>query len=164
MSETTSDSPVAGATLGGAEEREPGFGDCSVSARVRTGPLVGPVLRRMVSIALARADWPLDRLDDALLVCDALSAHAPRHAQARRLSLSVKADGREAELRVGELGHAGAAALLREATLPVVGNVLEGIAEDVRSVREPGGGSTLALVLKTWSEPGPALSPTEALD
>jgi hypothetical protein len=121
----------------------------AVSVRIADGPLVGPVLRRLVSIVLARADWPLDGLDDALLVCDALSAHAPEHAQAEWVALSVRADEREAELRVGELRHGGAADLLRDATLPVVGNVLEGIAENVSVQAEPDGGSLLVLVLRT---------------
>jgi hypothetical protein len=119
----------------------------SVSARIADGPLVGPVLRRMVSIVLARADWSLDRLDDALLVCDALSAHAPGHAQAGWLALSVRADEREAELRVGELSCEGASDLVRDATLPLVGNVLEGIAEKVSVQAEQDGGSQLVLVL-----------------
>jgi len=121
----------------------------TVSLRVADGPLVGPLLRRMVSIVLARADWPLDGLDDALLVCDALSAHAPGRAQAGWLALSVRAGEREAELRVGELSCEGAADLVRDATLPVVGNVLEGIATKVSVEIEPDGGSQLVLVLGT---------------
>ena len=34
---------------------------------VASGPLVGPVLRRVVGMLAARADLPLDRLDDAVL-------------------------------------------------------------------------------------------------
>jgi hypothetical protein len=103
----------------------------------------------MVSIVLARADWPLENLDDALLVCDALSAHAPAHARGEHVALSVKANEREAELRVGELTCEGAAQLLQDTTLPVVGNVLEGIAEKVSIEPEDGGGSQLALVLSS---------------
>jgi hypothetical protein len=136
------------------DERELSVTDGAISVRVAGGPLVGPVLRRLVSIVLARADWPLDGLDDALLVCDALSAHAPGHARAEWVALSVRADEREAELRMSELRHGGAADLLRDATLPVVGNVLEGIAENVSVHTEPDGGSLLVLVLRTYS-PGP---------
>ncbi|MGA7703778.1 MAG: hypothetical protein WB998_02665 [Solirubrobacteraceae bacterium] len=151
MSEAISDTQTAEATVDGSDGHERGLSVAggTVSLRVGDGPLVGPVLRRMVSIVLARADWPLDCLDDALLVCDALSAHAPGHARAGWLALSLRADEREAELRVGELRVGGAADLLRDATLPVVGNVLEGIAESVSVLAEPDGGSQLALVLRS---------------
>jgi hypothetical protein len=69
----------------GAEEN-------TVSLRLATGPLVGPVLCRVVSMVLTRADWPLDRLDDALLVCDAIAAHAPAHARDGRLAFTVASD------------------------------------------------------------------------
>jgi hypothetical protein len=97
--------------------------------RLADGPLLAPVLWRVVSMVLARADWPLDRLDDALLVCDALSAHAPAYASEGRLSFSIAADEQEAELRVLDLVDGGAEALAKDAILPIVGNVLERIAE-----------------------------------
>src|ERR1019366_10383537 len=55
----------------------------SVSLRLANGPLSGPVLCRVVSMVLVRADCPMDRLDDAMILCDALSAHAPAHANDR---------------------------------------------------------------------------------
>lgn len=101
-------------------------------------------------MVLARADWPLNRLDDALLVCDALCAHAPAHARAARVVLSVNANKREVELRVQELTTRGAAQLVEDARLPVVGNVLERIAESVSiEPEEPDRGSQLVLVLSS---------------
>jgi hypothetical protein len=150
MSDTRTGTAEAVVNDGDVNERELSVSDGAISVRVAGGPLVGPVLRRLVSIVLARADWPLDGLDDALLVCDALSAHAPGHARAEWVALSVRADEREAELRMSELRHGGAADLLRDATLPVVGNVLEGIAENVSVHTEPDGGSLLVLVLRTY--------------
>jgi hypothetical protein len=116
--------------------------------RVRSGPLLGPVLCRVVSMVLARADWPMNRLDDALLVCDALSAHAPVHACNGRLTFSVQANEREAELRVHDLSSDGASRLARDTMLPVVGNLLEHIADSV-SVKsdERSRRSELVLVL-----------------
>jgi hypothetical protein len=117
--------------------------------RVANGPLVGPVLWRVVSMVLARADWPVDRLDDALLVCDALCAHAPAYASDGRLTFSVQANEHEAQLRVGDLTADGATRLVRDAILPVVGNVLERIADSVSAeLDEHGESSQLVLVLK----------------
>jgi hypothetical protein len=118
--------------------------------RVANGPLVEPVLRRVVSMVLARADWPVDRLDDALLVCDALCAHAPAYASDGRLAFSVQADEHEAELRVLELTADGATELVRDTMLPVVGNVLERIADSVSIEPERHGeGSQLVIALSS---------------
>jgi hypothetical protein len=96
------------------------------------GAIVGPVVCRVISMVLARADCPMDKLDDALLVCDALSAHAPSHARNEHLSFQITACPGSAEVRVGELADGGARGLVREAELPGVGNVLERVAHELR--------------------------------
>ncbi len=119
-------------------------------ARVTGGPLVGPVLWRVVSMVLARADWPVNRLDEALLVCDALCAHAPTYASDGGLTFSVGADKRAAELRVRDLTAEGAASLVQDAILPIVGNVLERVSERVSiEPEEDGEGSQLVLILSS---------------
>lgn len=116
--------------------------------RLTDGPLAGPVLCRVVSMILARAEWPMDRLDDAMLVCDALCAHAHAYASDGHLTFSVRAMEHEAELRVGELAPGGATGLMRDAMLPGVGNVLERIAESLSIEREEqGAGSQLVVML-----------------
>jgi hypothetical protein len=128
-------------------ERERATGDVT-RVRLSSGPLLGPVLWRVVSMMLARADWPMDRLDDALLVCDVLQAHAPAYACDGRLSFSVKVDELEAELRVLELTDEGATALVEDPMLPVVGNVLERVAKRVSIEPDKSGqGSQLVIVL-----------------
>jgi hypothetical protein len=130
-----------------AQQRE-AVGDVT-RLRVANGPLTAPLLCRVVSMVLTRADWPLDRLDEALLVCDALCAHAPAHASDGRLTFSVKATEREAELRVGELAPGGASGLVKDATLPGVGNVLEQLAERISvEADEHGADSQLLVVLR----------------
>jgi hypothetical protein len=118
--------------------------------RLANGPLMGPVLCRVVSMMLARADWPLDRLDDALLVCDALCAHAPAYASDGRLAFSVRTNELDAELRVLELSDDAATGLVRDAMLPVVGNVLERVAECISVEPDKQGlGSQLVIVLSS---------------
>lgn len=117
--------------------------------RLAHGPLLGPVLWRVVSMVLARADWPLDRLDDAQLVCDALRAHAPAYASDGMLTFSVRADEQEAELRVLDLIDDGATQLVGDAMLPLVGNLLERVADRVSVEADgQGEGSQLVIVLK----------------
>lgn len=108
----------------------------AVRVRLAIGPLSAPVLRRIVSMALTRAGWPLDRLDDALHVCDALCAHAPAYASDGHMTFDVRADPAEMELRVREL--VGASNLLTDAELPGVGNVLERLADGVSTQPEDG--------------------------
>ena len=134
-----------------SDESEPAGGSFA-RVRLAHGPLAGPVLWRVVSMMLARADWPLDRLEDMLLVCDALSAHAFAHSIDTTVTFDIQADEHEAELRVLDLTDAGASGLLKDTVLPVVGNVLERIAERVSmETGVHGEGSQLALALRARS-------------
>jgi hypothetical protein len=120
--------------------------------RLSAGPLLRPVLCRVVSMVLTRADWPLDRLEEALLVCDALCAPGASESGGastadgergsdfsgcERLTFSVQADEHEASLRVWELTPESADRLVREAHLPLVGNVLEHVAERIAVESDP---------------------------
>jgi hypothetical protein len=130
-----------------ANEQERAIGSVT-RVRLANGPLTGPVLCRVVSMVLTRANWPVNRLDDAMLVCDALCAHAPAYASDGRLTFSVRASEHEVELRVLELAPDGAAGLVRDAMVLGVGNVLERIADRLSvELDEQGNGSQLVLVI-----------------
>lgn len=122
-----------------------------VAARVRLSrPVAGPVLCRVVSMLLTRSDWPIDRLDDAMLACDTLCAHAYSHAMDGRLTLDVCVSAKTLELRVRELAPDGAAALVRKAELPGVGNVLEHVSESISiEPTSEDGGSRLVLTISS---------------
>lgn len=119
--------------------------------RLAEGPLLRPVLCRVVSMVLTRADWPLDRLGEALLVCDAVCAGAAGTSDAAAaLTFSVEADEREAVLYVCELAPGEAERLLEAARLPLVGNVLEQLAERVAIEPDRAGDHTrLAIALSS---------------
>jgi hypothetical protein len=104
----------------------------SVMLRLANGPLAAPVLGRVISMVLARADCPMNRLDDAMILCDALSAHAPAHAHDSHIAFTMATDSRGIKLRVGELAEGGAGELLADATVPGVGNVLERLSDELR--------------------------------
>jgi serine/threonine-protein kinase RsbW len=78
------------------------------SVSIRKGPLVGPVLGRVVGMLAARAQCPIDRLDDAMLLTDAVAAHAPTHTTEGHVQVVVAADATGIELRVGALARGGA--------------------------------------------------------
>ena len=93
------------------------------------GLLVAPVLGRVVGMLTARADCPIDRLDDALLVADAIAAKAGSFSEDGRINVCVIARVDSVELEVGPLRPGGAEELIASAALPGVGNVLEGLAD-----------------------------------
>ena len=101
------------------------------SVSIRKGPLVGPVLGRVVGMLAARAQCPIDRLDDAMLLTDAVAAHAPAHTTDAHVQVVVAADEGGLELRVGALARDGANELLADAELPGVGNVFTRVADEV---------------------------------
>jgi hypothetical protein len=100
---------------------------------VRKGPLVGPVLGRVVGMLAARAQCPIDRLDDAMLLTDAVAAHAPAHSLDAHVQVVVAADEEGLELRIRALAPEGARGLLADADLPGVGNVFDRVADEVRA-------------------------------
>jgi hypothetical protein len=113
---------------------------------VRKGPLVGPVLGRVVGMLAARAQCPIDRLDDAMLLTDAVAAHAPSHTTEDHVRVVVAADDGGIELRVGSLADDGARGLLADAELPGVGNVFDRVADEVDA--RAGGDGSGELVLR----------------
>jgi hypothetical protein len=140
----TSPPPGPDTTPGEAAWEPPG----PVALRVADGPLAAPVLARVVSMVLAQTACPVDRLDDALILCDALSAHAPAHVRDSHLSFTLTVEERAIELRVAELRPGGASGLIDDALLPDVGNVIERYS-DTRRIEpaEDGAGEELVLTL-----------------
>jgi serine/threonine-protein kinase RsbW len=115
---------------------------------VRKGPLVGPVLGRVVGMLAARAQCPIDRLDDAMLLTDAVAAHAPAHSPDEHVRVVVAADEGGLELRVASLHGEGARALLDDAELPGVGNVFRRVADEVDARGSGDGVGELVLRLR----------------
>ena len=89
------------------------------------------MLRRVVGMLAARADLPLDRLDDAVLVADLIAARAPAHVTSERIEVALEPGQRRLALRVGPLRDGGGRALIVDAAVPGVGNVIEQLADSV---------------------------------
>jgi hypothetical protein len=113
---------------------------------IASGPLVGPVLRRVVGMLAARADLPLDRLDDAVLVADLIASRAPAHVSATSFDVDLETGDRTLFLKVGPLKPGGGDALIVDAVVPGVGNVIEQLADDI-SVQPEGGAEYLHVRL-----------------
>ncbi|HEV3071235.1 MAG TPA: hypothetical protein VGY76_07420 [Solirubrobacteraceae bacterium] len=126
------------------------------SLRLAKGPLAGPVLCRVVSMVLARADCPVDRLDDALLACEEITTHGLGFVADGHLGVTLKTERDQMELRVSELAENGAEGMLSAAIVPGVGNVLERVSDELRVEPGAGGGAeelVLAIGFRTPSDP-----------
>jgi hypothetical protein len=95
---------------------------------VTPGPLVGPVLRRVVGMLAARANLPLDKLDEAVLVADVVAHRAGPYA-AEAVQVRLTPGERTLWMRIGPLAPGGAKALLSEE--PDVGSVILTVADAV---------------------------------
>ena len=113
---------------------------------VRKGPLVGPVLGRVVAMLAARSGFSIDRLSDAQLVSDALSAHAPAYLRDGDVRVAFQDGSRALAARVGPLVEGGGERLLSDAELPGVGRLLDQLADGV-GVERADGGEYLLLTL-----------------
>jgi serine/threonine-protein kinase RsbW len=110
----------------------PGSGsEALTTVSIVAGPFVGPVLRRVVGMLAARADLPLDRLDDAVLVADLIAARAPAHVTEGRVDVALEPGTRSLSLHVGPLRQGGGEALIVDAAVPGVGNVIEQLADEL---------------------------------
>lgn len=113
---------------------------------VRHEALVGPLLARVVGMLAARAQCPVDRLDDAMLLTDAVAAHAPGRGLSGTTRIQVRTEPGGLALHIGPLVDGGAQQLLDDADLPGVGNVFQRVADTVRT--EPGAdGESLVVEL-----------------
>ena len=90
----------------------------SATLRIAAGPLAGPATCRLVSILVGRARCPLDRLDDALLVCDAIIDHAPAHCPDGRICIEVSVSEASLRLRLGPLAPSAAESILADCAIP----------------------------------------------
>lgn len=110
-----------------------------VRLEVACGPLMTPVLARAVAVLAARAGLTLDRLDDAVLVADALGDGAAREALDDRLPVRIESAEGRVTLRVGPLRDGGARRLLHGGDDTVPGAVV--IQRLASRARVTGGGS-----------------------
>lgn len=113
---------------------------------MRVGPpeLVGPILGRALGALAARREITVDRLSDAMLLSDAISAGAPQGFKDGHVVLSIADRSDGVELRVGPMEDGGAERLRASLDLPELGGSLESLADELR-VEEGGEGEFLVV-------------------
>jgi serine/threonine-protein kinase RsbW len=99
---------------------------------ITPGPMMAPVLGRIVAMLAARADFSLDRLSDAVLVTDSISATLGDYITGRYASVTFQDGKRKIDLRVGPLVEGGGERLVRAMQLPGLDHSLEELADEVK--------------------------------
>jgi hypothetical protein len=98
---------------------------------IGTGHALAPVLSRVISMFATRANFSVDRLSDAVLISDAISAGARSSFTTGTARIIVTESGDAFEVRVGPLDSGGGRALIDGLRIPQLGGTLEALAEDV---------------------------------
>jgi serine/threonine-protein kinase RsbW len=107
--------------------------------RVGHPDLVAPILSRALGALAARRAISVDRLSDAMLLSDAISAGAPKAFDGERVCLSIADRDEGVELRVGPMASGGAERLRASLDLPELGGSLETLADELRVEQGEGG-------------------------
>lgn len=101
--------------------------------RVGSPELLGPVLSRALTALAARHEITVDRISDAMLLSDAISAAAPRAFADGPVRVSIADRPEGVELRVGPMSSGAAEGLRSSLSLPDVGGSLETLADEIRT-------------------------------
>ena len=102
-------------------------------SQVGAAELLGPVLSRALTALAARQRDHVDRISDAMLLADAISAAAPRGFADGTVKLSIADRPDGVELKIGPMDSGAADGLRSSLSLPDVGGSLETLADEVRT-------------------------------
>jgi serine/threonine-protein kinase RsbW len=108
--------------------------------------LLGPVLSRALTALAARREITVDRISDAMLLADAISAAAPRSFSDGYVRLSIADRPEGVELKVGPMASGAAEGLRSSLALPDLGGSLESLADEVRTESD-GDGEYLVVAI-----------------
>jgi hypothetical protein len=117
--------------------------ELNIHVTAARGPTRLPVLRRAVAGACSQAGLTLDRIDDAVLILEALLAD-PALARADEVHLVLTTSPDCLMLVLGPLPGAEAQRLLDEASLPTIGPVVARLATTACTIDD---GSHLLVVV-----------------
>jgi serine/threonine-protein kinase RsbW len=92
------------------------------------------ILARVISALAARAEFPVDRLSDTVLIGDAVSAHTPDDFVGGRLGIAIEDGDGTLDIRIGPLSAGGGERLLAQMEIPGHGS-LRSLAGDMEVER-----------------------------
>jgi serine/threonine-protein kinase RsbW len=112
-----------------AAESPPPPGEADL--RIEDSELIAPVLERVIGALAARHPIGIDRLNDVLLLADALSDGAPRAFEEGPYRFGVSDGDGGIHLRIGPMSKGAGERLRQGLELPQVGSSLEALADEV---------------------------------
>jgi hypothetical protein len=118
--------------------------EAEYQAAIACGPLLPPVLDRLLGALAARADLSVDRLNDLSLVGDALSAAAAESVTNGRLVVIARPGKGALDVSFGPFVRGGAARVRRAGSLPGGGDLFSSVAQQVE-VEADGAAERLTL-------------------
>jgi len=125
----------AGGGAGGTEvEMAFGLGVADTATVDGAAPGIQPaerVLRRVVAMVAAQVDMTVERVMEALLVVELVARHGLRYLVGDHSEMRVTRGEGSFELRVGPFEARGVEALMRDTEVPVVGSVIERLADRI---------------------------------
>jgi serine/threonine-protein kinase RsbW len=116
------------------------------TTNLRVGPpqMLAPILSRALTSLAARHDVTVDRISDAMLLSDAISAGAPQGFPDGQVCLSILDGPEGVQLRVGPMEAGAGESLRKSLDLPSVGGSLAALADELR-VESDGEGEYLIV-------------------
>ena len=90
---------------------------------IMPGDVGRDILARVIGALAARADFPVDRLSDTVLIGDAVSAHTADDFLDGRVGVSIKDGDGTLDIRVGPLSDGGGERLLAQMDIPGHGSL-----------------------------------------
>jgi serine/threonine-protein kinase RsbW len=104
------------------------------ATELKVGPpeLIGPILSRALGALAVRHQITVDRISDAMLLSDAISAGAPQGFTDGHVRVTIADRPSGVELRVGPMTSGGADRLRESLALPEEQGTLEALADELR--------------------------------
>jgi serine/threonine-protein kinase RsbW len=94
-------------------------------------PLAGAVLSCIIAVLAARAGFSVERLSDAQLITDAVSAHAAGAFVGTRVNAAIEAGDRRLDVQLGPLVSGGGTALVQASAVGGLEPVLERLSDEL---------------------------------
>jgi anti-sigma regulatory factor (Ser/Thr protein kinase) len=91
------------------------------------------ILRRVIAVVAAQVDMSVERVMEALLVVELVARHSLRYLVGDHVMIRVTRGEAAFDLRVGPLEQGAARNVVQDTEIPVVGSVVERLADDVRA-------------------------------